>query len=70
MDGIRRTIITTRAGAIVMTGHGAPRCLRVLDTQGRPVTADSDVDLGTAFRMLNSLCSGATPPVSAGARAQ
>lgn len=62
MDGTQLTIMTTPAGAIVMTGHGSPRCMRVVDTYGRAVTADRDVDLGTAFRMLNSMCAAPTPP--------
>jgi hypothetical protein len=52
MTGYEHTVFTVRAGSIVGTGFGCPRCFRVLDRSGLALTREPRVDLGAAFRAL------------------
>ncbi len=50
-----QVIESTRAGDMVMAANAAPRCFRVVDSGGRPVTGPEPVDMATAFRVLDSM---------------
>jgi hypothetical protein len=63
VTGYEHTVFSLRAGSIVGTGFGCPRCFRVLDRSGRELTQESRVDLGTAFR---ALARSAEPGTAAG----